>query len=169
MHKLKIIQKLFQNDCLLLRKQVRTWTPLPAADRQPDMNVIKESVPDVHITKAERWNIVGSFKDIYHKYWTNTKEDLVTFPAMNAFGLTLIIFHYTQHLATMTKVAQKTANNNTWLLLTTQDDLKACTDEIAKLHEQLAKKSPGTEETLTPQLKQAQSEAELAQNRLSHV
>lgn len=40
------------------------------------LDVIKESVPKVHIAKPERANIISSFKDVYHKYCSNPKGDL---------------------------------------------------------------------------------------------
>lgn len=40
------------------------------ANLLPD--VIKEVVPHAHISKAERANIVDSFKDLYQSYWANS-------------------------------------------------------------------------------------------------
>lgn len=74
----------------------------------------------------------------------------MTFTAIDAAELTLAILHYTQNLATMTKTAHKTTKNNNWLLITTQANLKAHAKEVARLQEQLTKKSPNSEETLTP-------------------
>lgn len=37
------------------------------------LNLIKEIIPKVHITKAKQTCIVESFKDLYHEHWSNSK------------------------------------------------------------------------------------------------
>lgn len=40
------------------------------------LNVIKEAVPTVHITKPEQADMIDSFKDVYHKAGLTKKEIL---------------------------------------------------------------------------------------------
>lgn len=69
----------------------------------------------------------------------------------------------------MAKTAQNTSDENTWPLVAAQEDLKACMEEISSLKEKLVKKNSNSKETLTPQMKKARREAELAENQLVHV
>lgn len=55
----------------------------------------------------------------------------------------------------MIKIAQKTSNNNTWSLVTAQEDLKARMEEVTHLKEPMPNKTPDSEENLTTQLGQA--------------
>lgn len=90
-------------------------------------------------------------------------------PAMDAAKLTLSILSYTQYLATVATAAQKTFNDNVRSFVQAHANLKARVEEIAHLKEHFSKKTPGLEETLIPQLKQAQWEAKLAKNHLTHA
>lgn len=109
----------------------------------------------MHLSKAKRTDIVDSFKDLYHDYWANQQGDLVMVPAIDTAELMINIFSYTHHLATMAKAVQKTSNENSWSLVQTHTNVKACVDNIANFKKQLSKKTPGSEELLTPQLYQA--------------
>lgn len=106
------------------------------------LDVVKEAVPTVHIAKSERAYIIDLFKKVYYDYWTNQQGNLVMVPAMNATELTLTILSCAQHVATMTKAAQKTSDENAWSLVTAQTDLKARMEEISNSKDQLVKKTP---------------------------
>lgn len=97
------------------------------------LKVIKKEVPNIHITKPERTNIIDFFKDLYIKYWANQKGKLVMNPDMDAAKLTLTILIYVQHLKTLTKISQKTYDNNAWSLETAQAELKAHNEEIFRI------------------------------------
>lgn len=88
---------------------------------------------------------------------------------MNAAELTLTILHYTKHLADIAASAQKLSDENAWAIIQAQSMIKARTNEVATPKALLAKKSPTSEETLSPQLDRALQEAEEAHNQLAHM
>ena len=112
---------------------------------------------------------MDTFKDLYQPYWGNSQGELPMVPAMDAAELTLTILQYTKHLADIAAGAQKSSDENAWALLQAQGELKARTEEVATLKAVLAKKSPTSEETLSPQLDRALQEAAEARNQLAHM
>lgn len=131
--------------------------------------MIEESLPHAHIPKNKRTDIVDYFKELYQAYWANIQGELTVSLAMDAANLTLTILHYIQHLAGIAAKAQKTSDDNAWVILQVKAKLKTRTKKVAALKALLAKKSPTSEETLSPQLERALQEADAAWIQLVHV
>lgn len=71
------------------------------------LNFVKEALPTMHISKSERVDIFNFFKNLHHDYWANQQGELVMVPVMDAAEPTLTILCYTQHLAKMANVIQR--------------------------------------------------------------
>lgn len=73
---------------------------------------------------------MSSLWELYNKYWTKSKRELVIIPVMNAKDLTPTILKYSTHPASMIKAVKKETDENDWSLDATQDEFKTRNKEI---------------------------------------
>lgn len=122
-------------------KNIKTKSELDRRRRKNPVNlllgIIGESIPWIHISKAEWADIVNSLWELYHDYWANTKGELSMIPATDTAKITLIVICYASHIAGIKNDSQKAPDKKTCNLVVVQEELKAHTDELVRLNKRV--------------------------------